>query len=204
MYKIFINENPLIIASPEEYQSLHTENLMRVECNAPELEALVDWMLRAPSKGYIAITADPDKGFEILKSVTKPIDAAGGVIFNPQRELLMIKRLGYWDLPKGKVDKGESVDFTAIREVKEECGVTGVKIIRKAGLTYHIYHQYPHKMLKTCHWFVMECPDGIVPKPQAEEHIELAIWQDLKELNLDTLETYGTIRELLKTVLEVK
>ncbi len=204
MYKIFVNECPLIIATADEYQQMHTSDFMRVECNKEEFAQVLEWMFRGPSKGFITITANPDKAFDILKDVCKPIDAAGGVVFNDSGHLLMINRMGYWDLPKGKVDPGETFDFTAIREVKEECGVKEIKLGEPVARTYHLYNQYPHKMLKTCHWYLMTCPDGVVPKPQAEEHITEAIWKDMAGVDLDSLHTYETIRGLLKTVFAEK
>ena len=201
MLKIFVNECPIILATPAEYQTMQTNDLVRIDDKQETFSEVISWMLIAPSKGYICVTADVNKTFEVLKSTTKPIDAAGGVIFNKSGHLLLIKRLGYWDLPKGKVDPGETVDFTAIREVKEECGITSCKILKPIGHTYHIYQQYPEKMLKTCHWFLMECEDGIALTPQKEEHIEEAVWYDVKNIDLKTFNTYNTIRDLLYQIL---
>lgn len=182
---------------------MQTADLVRIDDKPSTFADVIQWMLMAPSKDYICITSDINRSLDILKSVCKPIDAAGGVVFNKSGKLLMIKRLGYWDLPKGKVDPGETVDFTAIREVKEECGLSNCKIIKPVGKTYHVYQQYPEKMLKTCHWFLMECEDSQEPVPQTEEHIEQAIWYDISTLDLDTFDTYNTIRDLLKRVLPV-
>jgi ADP-ribose pyrophosphatase YjhB (NUDIX family) len=204
MLKIFVNECPIILADPAEYQNMQTSAFVRIDDNPATFAEVIQWMLVAPSKEYICITSDVQRSFEVLKSVCKPIEAAGGVVFNKSGKLLMIKRLGYWDLPKGKVDPGETVDFTAIREVKEECGLTNCKIIKPVGKTYHIYQQYPEKMLKTCHWFMMDCSDLQDPVPQTEEHIEMAVWRDLSEFDLDTFETYNTIRDLLKNILPLQ
>ena len=51
------------------------------------------------------------------------IIAAGGLVTNENNELLMIFRRGKWDLPKGKLDKGETIEECAIREVEEETGI---------------------------------------------------------------------------------
>ncbi|MFN5421861.1 MAG: NUDIX domain-containing protein, partial [bacterium] len=42
------------------------------------------------------------------------IEAAGGMVFNQAGELLMMKRRGFWDMPKGKLDAGESIEECAI------------------------------------------------------------------------------------------
>ncbi|MBI3233108.1 MAG: NUDIX domain-containing protein [Bacteroidetes bacterium] len=190
------------MVDPVEYQSIQTADLVRIDDSAQTFTQVINWMMMAPSKGYVCITSDVQRSFDVLKSCTRPIDAAGGVMFNKSGKLLMIKRLGYWDLPKGKVDPGETVDFTAIREVKEECGLKDFKIVKAIGKTYHIYNQYPDKMLKTCHWFSMECEDGIELTPQKEEHIEEAVWYDVSTIDLKTFNTYNTIRELLSQVLK--
>ena len=69
----------------------------------------------------------------------KKIIAAGGLVINENDELLMIFRRGKWDLPKGKLDKGESIADCALREVMEETGLQQVKIEKPLGITYHEY-----------------------------------------------------------------
>lgn len=201
MLKIYICEFPLILVTPVEYQSMSTSGLTRVEDNSKALSELIDWMLMAPSKSYLCICTHPEKTLDRIKTILKPIDSAGGIVYNNQGEILMIKRLGYWDLPKGKVDPGETFDFTAIREVKEECGITDCTIINQVESTYHVYVQHHQRMIKTCYWYLMKSEGNTVPRPQIEEHIEAALWVNPATLDLDTLQTYNTIRELLINVL---
>ena len=49
------------------------------------------------------------------------IEAAGGLVYNIENQLLMIFRNNKWDLPKGKLEVGENIQECAIREVEEEC-----------------------------------------------------------------------------------
>jgi 8-oxo-dGTP pyrophosphatase MutT (NUDIX family) len=51
------------------------------------------------------------------------IKAGGGIVVNEQNEVLLIYRRGKWDLPKGKLDDGETIEECALREVKEETGL---------------------------------------------------------------------------------
>src|SRR5215469_11706824 len=75
---------------------------------------------------------------KFLKEIMKKIIAAGGLVFNDKNELLMIFRRGKWDLPKGKLDEGESIEACAVREVQEETGLN-VELQSFIGLTYHEY-----------------------------------------------------------------
>ena len=67
------------------------------------------------------------------------IIAAGGLVTNPQGQILWIFRRGFWDLPKGKVEKMESIEEAALREVEEECGIKQLVLDKLIDKTYHIY-----------------------------------------------------------------
>ncbi|HYG52068.1 MAG TPA: NUDIX domain-containing protein [Flavobacteriales bacterium] len=101
----------------------------------------------------------------------KVIKAGGGLVLNKKHEMLFIFRRGKWDLPKGKLDKGEKIDECALREVKEECGITALKLGRKLTDTYHIYFMNDKPVLKITSWYLMHLtkPEKLVP--QAEEDI---------------------------------
>ncbi|MBK7669303.1 MAG: NUDIX domain-containing protein [Sphingobacteriaceae bacterium] len=112
-----------------------------------------------------------DTLFEELKNEFKYIEAAGGLI-EQNKKYLFIYRLNKWDLPKGKIDKGESSKQAAIRECEEECAITGLEIINELPSTYHIYPYKGTYALKTTYWFLMKsCFTGKLI-PQTEENIE--------------------------------
>ena len=69
----------------------------------------------------------------------KKIIAAGGLVLNEKNELLMIFRRNKWDLPKGKLDEGESIEACALREVKEETGLQKLKLEKFIDITFHDY-----------------------------------------------------------------
>ncbi len=125
------------------------------------------------------------------------IDAAGGVVKNDKNELLFIRRLGKWDLPKGKTEAGESAPEAAVREVTEETGVESLKIIKDLGETYHTYDAFGKHFLKTTSWYLMECPSGQVVKPQVEEDITEISWIPVKEIDTPMADTYESIKDVL-------
>lgn len=160
--------------------------------------AIKNFLSQGNRKDLFIKTTDANAVFEKLKDHFKHIVAAGGLIQNKDK-YLFIKRLGKWDLPKGKLDKGESIEHAAIRECEEECAVTGLKIVKQIEDTYHIYEHKNGYALKTSHWFHMETNSDKELVPQTEENIEEAKWMDLNEIkNVVLKNTYITIEKLVK------
>lgn len=125
------------------------------------------------------------------------IEAAGGIVQNNKKELLFIYRLGKWDLPKGKMEKGEKPDECALREVEEETGVTNLKLKKKTGETYHTYDEFGKHILKTTHWYYMTCPAGQKLVPQTEEDITETKWISTKDIKEPVANTYPSIKDIL-------
>lgn len=149
-------------------------------------------------KNLFIKTNDIEKAFEGVKEHFKYIVAAGGLI-QKKDQYLFIKRLGKWDLPKGKLDKGESIEHAAIRECEEETSVEGLKILKQIPDTYHIYEHKKGFALKTSYWFHMETESEKELKPQTEENIEEVRWLSIGEIRTIVLaNTYVTIENLVK------
>ncbi|MFN6373932.1 MAG: NUDIX hydrolase [Chitinophagia bacterium] len=126
------------------------------------------------------------------------IEAAGGMVFNSKRELLMMKRKGKWDMPKGKLDDGETMEDCAIREVIEETGLSPLQLIKKLQTTYHTYPYQGKTALKPSHWYLMEYAGIQNPIPQTEEDITEICWAD-KELAKKLINNaYPSIREMVQ------
>jgi 8-oxo-dGTP pyrophosphatase MutT (NUDIX family) len=130
----------------------------------------------------------------------KKIIAAGGLVFNDNKELLMIFRRKKWDLPKGKLDKDEDIEACALREVKEETGLKKVKLKKFAGLTYHDYYdKYSKKdVLKETHWYEMYAPGDQPLIPQADEDIEEIEWVNEKKIAEKLKNSYPNIIEIIQ------
>ncbi len=126
-----------------------------------------------------------------------PVEAGGGIVQNDKKELLFILRLGKWDLPKGKVEKGEDLKACAIREVEEETGVTNLKLKKKISETYHTYNAFGKHFLKTTHWYHMTCPSGQTLVPQTEEDITEIKWVKTTDIKEPLANTYPSIKDLL-------
>lgn len=104
------------------------------------------------------------------------ITAGGGLVENEKKEILLIFRKGSWDLPKGKLDKGEKLEDCAVREVREETGVRNVKLVAPLVITYHTYHEGTKFILKESHWYLMKATGSDKLVPQAEEGITDIRW----------------------------
>ena len=90
--------------------------------------------------------------FKSLEKTFKTVKAGGGLVKNPKGEFLLIFRRGKWDLPKGKLDAGETIEVCALREVQEETGVSGLKIVKKLPKTYHLFVNSNNEIiLKKCY-----------------------------------------------------
>ena len=129
--------------------------------------------------------------FEIIK-------AGGGVVKNEKGEVLLIFRRGKWDLPKGKLDSGETIEDCAIREVKEETGINAIELGRAITVTYHTYVEKGTRVLKESHWYAMKASSNEILIPQTEEDILEIKWVPDEDLEEYLKNTYSTIKEVLE------
>ena len=150
----------------------------------------------------MVMTENVENTFSKITKLFEPIEAAGGLVYNELEELLLIKRQGKWDLPKGKVDDGETIERAALREVKEECGLDEVEINEFFTKTYHTYFLNGKRILKTTHWYKMYTAKNQTLVPQSEENITEVKWFDTKTLDTQTLLTYNSIRNILIAALK--
>jgi len=138
---------------------------------------------------------DLNKLFSDFKSYFKYIEAAGGLVKNKNNELLVIHRFGIPDLPKGKIEKNETPEDAAIREVEEECGINGLKITGETKPSYHVYFQGDKRILKKTYWFNMFYEGSETPQPQTEEDITKVEWCEKKKILLYRNSTYMSLQK---------
>jgi len=144
---------------------------------------------------------DVEKAWKSLNRHTKDVLAAGGLLTNEQGALLCIHRLGHWDLPKGKVEPGESIEEAAMREVTEETGIGELSLLGHLRTTYHTYEEAGVPILKTTFWFhAMHAGKNTQGNPQSEEGITDVQWK-LRPFGSELLEnTYPSILDLVASI----
>lgn len=141
----------------------------------------------------------PLRFLRLLKRRMRYVRAAGGIVETDEGRRLLILRNGRYDLPKGKVEAGETLRQAALREVQEETGVSPLTAGRLAFKTYHVYNLYGGWHLKQTSWFKMTA-EGFEPatNPQREEGITDCLWVDCEEWRRKLKHSYGTMRAIAK------
>lgn len=124
------------------------------------------------------------------------VTACGGVVQSDAGELLLIRRNGRWDLPKGRWEAGETLEACALRETEEETGVRAVELVRHLGATLHAYNTYGPWELKRTEWYLLRVDERQMVTPQQEEGIEEVRWCSLEEARKLLRTSYPTIREV--------
>lgn len=150
-----------------------------------------------------SVTDDPECEFRKFSSFFVLHEAAGGLVRNSKGEFLFIFRNGRWDLPKGYIDKGEKPADAALREVREECGIESLTIIKSLPETYHVFPLCNNQWaLKKTQWFLMQAVHYQNIVPQLDEGITHAEWRDLYNIADITVNTYANINFLIKQLIQ--
>ncbi len=201
MYKVFVNEKKLLL-------SKHSENLEKTVGyeNAMTLEIALDLLENTSVKELNVFGENIDEIWTEFRNLFRIIEAAGGVVNNPAGDILFIKRLGKWDLPKGKMEKGESREESAVREIEEETGLMDVELIRFINTTFHIYvERNGDKVLKCTHWFEMNFSGEDTSKPQTEEGITEVAWKNTPQIEDEVFpSTFKNIILIIKEFWDTK
>lgn len=141
---------------------------------------------------------DLDQLRDKFKSCFLQIDAAGGLVRNKKDQFLIMKRRGKWDLPKGKLDKNETIEAAAVREVTEETGLFGIAIVSPMLSTYHTYYINSRPVLKKTCWFEMLYMGDDEPVPELEEDITEIKWVNKSEIGWIINNTYMAIIDVFR------
>ena len=149
---------------------------------------------------YLTVT-DYDGIKDFLRQKFKVVKAAGGLV-RKKEKFLMIYRMKKWDLPKGKIEKGEKNRKAAAREVEEECNVT-VKVDSKICTTWHTYTMNKRAMIKKTKWYSMDVVDDSKMRPDPSEDIEETRWMNGKEVYHALEHSYKSIAYVFEQYYEM-
>lgn len=197
MYKVFFNYKTIFIADKVEFSNLPQNTLVFSYNNDFDLEVLIQKAENQDQNiNYLILNPNPVQVFEEFSKHFKVIEAAGGKIYNTNNQFLGIFRREKWDLPKGKIDKGETIEEAAIRECREETGLISIEIDKKIGETYHSYSQ-KKRILKKTHWFSMKLKIDEPARPEIEEDITEIKWFDNNEYHDFSNNTFPSILEIV-------
>lgn len=197
MYKVFVNEKELFLSkSPENFEKTFPY------VGSATIEMGIDLLQNTSCKSVNVYSQDLEQMWKEFRKSIIAIEAAGGIVKNEEQEILFIKRLGMWDLPKGKIEKGESTELAALREIEEETGISNLKIKAFITESYHIYIDRNHQnILKITHWFLMKHTGNEIAIPQLEEGITEVSWKNNDEIRNEVYNsTFKNIKMILKNL----
>ena len=199
--KIHFGNKPVFLCderTPEIEELLHhPDSVYLDELSAQGIKSLLH-EIKKPGF-HAGIYQDPH--FENLKKAFWKhftiLQAAGGLVRNNRYESLFIYRRGHWDLPKGKLDPGETLAECAIREVTEETGIHELTLGSLICITYHTYEEYGKNILKESYWYAMNTEGDDIPVPQTEEDITEIAWLSNEKILSVLPLAYPSIREVI-------
>ncbi len=194
MYKIFINNKPIILTD-----KLHSNSDYEV-CTLATLQVaeVLHKLKNTKAKGFYIYNENIELVWTKFKQYFVVVEAAGGLVLK-NKSILLIYRNGFWDLPKGKMEKGETTKNTALREVEEECGIKGLNIKKKLPTSYHVFFENNAYKLKVTYWFLMNTNSLANPKPQLEEGITKAVFVPVQDIEQGYKTMYRSIAELIES-----
>ncbi|HKK09191.1 MAG TPA: NUDIX domain-containing protein [Bacteroidales bacterium] len=198
MYKVFYYDK-LIILTGKKNRIFPSDSDVVIDYQKyKDFEDAIEWFLTEKKTNRLIVHTRNLKALKIhFFSLFKRVEAAGGLVVNDRGDLLVIKRLDLWDLPKGKVEKNERKKDAARREVLEETGVKATITGEKPLKTYHIYPRGQKVILKTTYWYEMKAENDCKVVPQSEEQIEEVRWIKPEEIREYFSKSYHSLKELI-------
>jgi len=193
MITIFINDQPIYLTSSldNKYEK-HFYNYKDVD-----IQLLVEkFSLGKMDKVYL-FDNDLDELKQFFMNQFNVVKAAGGKVFNAKNEILFIYRDCKWDLPKGKIERNETIEQAALREVEEETGVKNLTIGKQIQTTYHIFKRKNKCQIKLTYWFEMKTDFTGELHPQLEEGITKVEWLNQEKMAMALENTYANIKSII-------
>ena len=192
MYKVFVNDIPIILSTEKKIGKKYT--------TIPLKKAKFKKLINKINNGeliYVNLYHKNEEKLEkFLRKKLPVVEAGGGMVYNAKKEILFIHRNGKWDLPKGKIEKGESPQEGAIRETEEETGVKNLEIRGFIAQTYHVFKRNDKFKLKITYWYEMYTDYTGDLVPQTNEGIKKAKWKNFAKSQKALTESYENIKLL--------
>lgn len=192
MYKVFIKDVPIILSTEKNIGKQYTA----IPLKFVRFKRLIKKINNGELIYVNLYHKNPEKLERFLKKKLPYREAAGGLVFNPKREILFIYRNERWDLPKGHVEKKESFEDAAIREVEEETGVKNLEVRRFIDKTFHVFKRNGEFRLKITYWYEMYTEYSGPLSPQKNEGIKKARWKNFEKSQKALLNSYENIKLL--------
>lgn len=198
MYKIF-QENKALIFPKIKGNSLEFDaTLQESDRYDAELlcEFLPEWLDDRDSGDTFVHEVGENAVAAALTETFRMAPAAGGVVVKDGKFVIIIRK-GIPDLPKGHIEKGETPEVAALREVEEETGIGNLQIIKELPSSWHCYFEHEAWSLKRTYWYLMSTTEDLQPKPQTEEGITEIKLVGNEEIEWFLKNTYRSISEIL-------
>ena len=201
MYKVFINDRSLILTDDYSDYSSEYDTLFITYASEEAFFELIELLKDSPVLRKVCVYHDKlDDLWNIFCNKYTQVSAAGGIVQNNDR-ILFIYKNNHWDLPKGKIEKGESSESTALREVKEECGIKELSLGDSHTTTYYLFNQKGKTLLKKTEWFLMTSSEEGPLKGDEKEGITDVIWMDSNSWKSDQENSFASVINILSSLL---
>ena len=192
MYKVFVKDIPIILSTKKNIGSQYTAIPLKIV----NFKKLIKQIIKGELFYINLYHKNEEKLEKYLKKKLPVVQAAGGLVYNDKREILFIYRNSKWDLPKGGLEKGETVEEAAKREVEEETGVKDLEIRGFIAKTYHVFKRNDQFKLKITYWYEMYTESKVELVPQAKEGIKKAKWKNFEKSQKALQSSYENVKLL--------
>ena len=193
MHQIFVGDKPIILTTKVEEET----NFKNIPLKKAVMRKVIKILNRKDIDHIRLIGKKEEKLLKKALKLLPNVVAGGGKVYNDKGEVLFIYRNKKWDLPKGRIEKKESIEEGSLREVEEETGVKGLKIVKPLQLTYHIFKRNGRYRIKITHWFEMYSEYNGKLVPETSEGITKVKWLNEKKIKKALKKSYANIRELV-------
>jgi|TARA_Y100000385_G_scaffold260974_1_gene291348 8-oxo-dGTP pyrophosphatase MutT (NUDIX family) len=193
MYKIFVGNKPIILTTKVESET----NFKNYLIGSVDINKVLSKLKKNKYDAVHLIGSDKEVLLKKFLALLPNVIAAGGKVYNSKGEILFIFRNGKWDLPKGKAEPKETINQTALREVEEETGVSGLVITKPLEITYHIFKRNDRNYIKVTYWFEMFTDYEGKLIPQEKEGISKVKWIPETKLKKVLNNSYANIKLLV-------